>query len=105
LDLADSGIDAVAGCCEHGDKPSELIKGGGFVDHLRNCQFTEQDTSSMPHLLLNAVFFSVARGWVLVGAVVLGALVVCAIILASTMGGEEPVAGAAVLDIVPLIDG
>jgi hypothetical protein len=43
---------------------------------------------------------------VLVGGVVLGALVIFAIVLAITLGGdEESATGAGVLNVVPLVDG
>jgi hypothetical protein len=32
LDSSGSGYVAVAGCCEHGNKPSGSIKGGEFLD-------------------------------------------------------------------------
>jgi hypothetical protein len=28
----------VAGTCEHGNKPSNSVKGGGFIDWLDDCQ-------------------------------------------------------------------
>jgi hypothetical protein len=31
LDSSDSGEEAVAGCCEHGDEPSHFIKGGELL--------------------------------------------------------------------------
>jgi hypothetical protein len=32
LDSSGSGQGPVAGCCEHGNEPSDSIKGGGFLD-------------------------------------------------------------------------
>ncbi|XP_021925025.1 dipeptidase 1-like [Zootermopsis nevadensis] len=48
---------------------------------------------------------NISRVCILSSAVVLGALVIFAIILAATLGGEEAASGADILDIVPLIDG
>jgi hypothetical protein len=42
---------------------------------------------------------------VLVGGVVLGALVIIAIVLAITLGGDESATGAGILKDVPLVDG
>jgi hypothetical protein len=56
--------------------------------------------------LLTAVLCSASRNVVLAGAVVLGALVIFSIVVAITLGSnEDPAPGAAILDVVPLVDG
>jgi hypothetical protein len=56
--------------------------------------------------LLTGVLSSVSRNVVLAGAVVLGALVVFVIVLATTLGNsKDPAPGAAILQVVPLVDG
>jgi hypothetical protein len=35
----------MAGCCEHGNKPSVSIKGGGFLDQLNDCQLLNKDST------------------------------------------------------------
>jgi hypothetical protein len=37
LDSSGSGWRPVAGRCEHGNEPSDSIKGGEFVDWLSDC--------------------------------------------------------------------
>jgi hypothetical protein len=36
MNSSGSGQGPVADCCEHGDEPSGSIKGGEFLDQLRN---------------------------------------------------------------------
>lgn len=78
-----------------------------YYKKRRICWPSEQLSVSpgLFHCSLSAVFSSVSRVLVLTGAVLLGALVIFAIVIAATLGGEKPVTGAAVLDIVPFIDG
>ncbi|PNF33642.1 Dipeptidase 1 [Cryptotermes secundus] len=47
----------------------------------------------------------ISRNLVLVGGVILGVLVIIAIVLAATLGGEESAIGAGILKEVPLVDG
>jgi hypothetical protein len=37
LDSSGSGWGPVADCCEHGNEPSNSIKGGDFLDWLSDC--------------------------------------------------------------------
>jgi hypothetical protein len=36
LNASGSRQGQVAGCCEHGDEPSRLIKGGEFLEYVKN---------------------------------------------------------------------
>jgi hypothetical protein len=39
----------VTGCCEHGDEPSDSIKGGEFLDSLSEYQLLNKKTA--PYIL------------------------------------------------------
>jgi len=41
----------LAGFCEHGNEPSRSIKGGGFLDHMSDCQFPKKDPTSWSYLV------------------------------------------------------
>jgi hypothetical protein len=45
LDLAGSAQRLVAGSCEHDNEPSGSMKGGDFLDYLRNYQHLKKDSA------------------------------------------------------------
>jgi hypothetical protein len=45
LDLAGSGLDSEAGCCEHGNEYSGSLKDWEFCDNMSDCQLLENSAS------------------------------------------------------------
>jgi hypothetical protein len=45
LDSYGSGYALVVSCCEHGNEPSDSIKGGEFLDYLSHYYLLKKDSA------------------------------------------------------------